>query len=204
MSDNRQSLKIIIIPTVVNTKVVYSQRFLKYLAMFKTIKTVAILFAFIFTITSCLDSGETPAERTPEMEASEINQVLLKLEQEGYNVDTTELGIYYIVQKEGEGLFPAEGDTCYMEYTGYFLDGSVFDTSHDHFPDGIWEFVFRDPENPLIPGFEDGIALLNKGAEIDMIIPSEFAYGQGTDGIPPYTTLFFATKMHDLKPVLIP
>ena len=169
--------------------------------MFKTIKTVAILFAFIFTITSCLN-GDDPVTRTPEMEQAEINEVLLKLEAEGYDVDTTDLGIYYIINKEGIGSFPVEGDTCYMEYTGYFLDGSVFDTSHDHTPDGIWEFNYL--EINLIPGFDDGIALLNKGAEIDMIIPSSLAYGAGTDRIPPYKTLLFATKMHDLKLVFTP
>ena len=171
--------------------------------MFKTIKTVAILFAFIFTITSCLTSGDEPEPRTPEMEAAEIDQVLKKLVEEGYDIDTTDLGIYYVVEEEGTGLFPAAGDTCFMEYTGYFIDGAVFDTSHDHFPNGIWEFNYL--ENSLIPGFEDGIALLNKGAEINMIIPSSLAYGPGgTSGIPPYTTLLFAAKMHDLKPVLVP
>jgi len=171
--------------------------------MFKTIKTVAILFAFIITITSCLTSGDEQEPRTPEMEAAEINAVLKKLEDDGYDIDTTDLGIYYIVQKEGTGPFPSEGDTCDMEYTGYFIDGSVFDTSHDHFPDGIWEFNFLEID--LISGFNDGIALLNKGAEIDMIVPSSLAYGPtGTSGIPPYTTLLFATKMHDLKPVPTP
>lgn len=171
--------------------------------MLKTIKTVAILFAFIFTISSCLTSGDEPEPRTPEMEAAEIDAAIKKLEADGHDVDTTDLGVYYIVQEEGTGPFTTEGDTCFMEYTGYFIDGSVFDTSHDHFPNGIWEFNFK--EISLIPGFEDGIALLNKGAEIDMIIPSSLAYGPGgTSGIPPYTTLLFATKMHDLKPVLVP
>ena len=170
--------------------------------MFKTIKTVAFLFAFIFTITSCLTSGDDPDPRTPEMEQAEIDQFLKSLEDQGFDVDTTDLGVYYVVQAEGEGLFPAVGDTCFMEYTGYFLDGSVFDTSHDHFPNGIWEFNYL--EVALIPGFDDGIALLNKGAEVDMIIPSSLAYDSGTSGIPPYTTLLFAAKMHDLKPVLVP
>ncbi len=170
--------------------------------MFKTIKTVAILFAFIFSITSCLTTGDDPDPRTPEMEQAEINQFLKNLEENGVDIDTTDLGVYYIINEAGTGPFPAEGDTCYMEYTGYFLDGSVFDTSHDHFPNGIWQFNYL--EVALIPGFDDGIALLNKGAEIDMIIPSNLAYGEGTSGIPPYTTLLFATKMHDLKPVLIP
>ncbi len=171
--------------------------------MFKTIKTVAILFAFTFTITSCLTTGDDPEPRTPEMEQAEINQFLKNLEENGVDIDTTDLGVYYIIiNEEGIGTFPAEGDTCFMEYTGFFLDGTVFDTSHDHFPNGIWEFNYL--EISLIPGFDDGIALLNKGAEIDMIIPSNLAYGAGNEGIPPYTTLLFATKMHDLKPVLIP
>ena len=170
--------------------------------MFKTIKTIAILFVFIFSISSCLNNGSDIEPRTPEMEQAELNEFLKKLEADGFDVDTTDLGIYYVVQEAGEGLFPVEGDTCFMEYAGFFLDGSVFDTSHDHFPNGIWQFNYK--ETSLIPGFEDGIALLNKGAEIDMIIPSNLAYGAGTSSIPPYTTLLFATKMHDLKPVIKP
>jgi len=42
---------------------------------------------------------------------------------------------------------------------------------------------------------------MNKGAALDLIIPSEFAYGETGSGlIEPYTTILFTLKMHDLKP----
>lgn len=175
---------------------------LKIKAMFKKI-SFFIVISFVFITISCIDSvEEQEQQRTPELEAAEIDAVINQIEEDGFNVDTTDLGVYYVVQEEGTGPFPTAGDTIFMEYTGYFLDGTVFDNSFNHFPEGIWEFNYM--ENSLIPGFEDGIALLNSGAEVDMIIPSHLAYGTGTESIPPYTPLIFATKMHDLKPVIQP
>jgi FKBP-type peptidyl-prolyl cis-trans isomerase FkpA len=43
---------------------------------------------------------------------------------------------------------------------------------------------------------------MNKGTNIDIIIPSSLAYGAaGTIDIPPYMPLLFSMKMKDLKPV---
>jgi FKBP-type peptidyl-prolyl cis-trans isomerase len=58
-------------------------------------------------------------------------------------------------------------------------------------------------EESLIPGFYEGISILKKGAEADIIIPSGLAYGSyGNSGIPPYTPLLFTLKMKDLRPKL--
>ncbi len=166
--------------------------------MLKSIKYTLILFALSTIMFSCLDSSE-PEIRTPETERLEIEIALANIESQGFDIDTTELGIYYIVHEEGEGPTTVPGDTCFMTYVGYFLDGSVFDASADHYEDGIWEFIFKDIA--LIPGLEDGLLLSRKGAEIDFIIPSEFAYGaQGSLAIPPYKPLLFTTRMDDLKP----
>jgi FKBP-type peptidyl-prolyl cis-trans isomerase len=170
--------------------------------MIKTIK----LFAFAITISlpfilgSCIEGNDLP-DRTSGIEQQELNQSLANLEKAGYDVDTTELGVFYVMNKTGEGAFPAAGDTCSLIYTGFFLDGSIFDTSGDYYQDSIWQFKFK--EVSLIVGFNDGIALLNKGAEADVIIPSSLAYGaNGYGAIPPYTPLVFSLKMRDLKPVL--
>jgi FKBP-type peptidyl-prolyl cis-trans isomerase len=177
--------------------------------MFKTMKIGAILFALaiILVTSSCLTNSGESDPRTPAMEAKEINEAIIKLEAGGYDVDTTALGIYYIMHEAGvDSLDLAQpGDTCYLEYTGYLIDGVVFDSSKEHFEDGIWKFVYKDAENPLIPGFEDGISLMKKGTIIDLIIPSEFAYGEyGQGPIPPYATLLFSAHMHDVKKVLQP
>ncbi len=168
--------------------------------MFKAIRITAVSVAVVslFILNACIKTDVEP-DRTPELEKSELDAALAKLEASGFNIDTTDLGVYYIVQTEGEGLFPQAGDTIQLEYTGYLLDGTIFDASAYHYSDGIWEFVFK--EEQLILGFDDGISVMNKGAEIDMIIPSEFAYGGGSYGnIKAYSTLLFSAKMHEIKP----
>lgn len=129
----------------------------------------------------------------------ELNAALESLIADGWDIDTTEMGIYYIVHEEGEGPLVQEGDTISLEYTGYLLGGLVFDASSYHYEDGIWEFVLKASD--LIPGFSDGLSVMSKGSAIDMIIPSQFAYGEKGQGlIEPFTSLLFTAKLHDLKP----
>jgi FKBP-type peptidyl-prolyl cis-trans isomerase len=103
------------------------------------------------------------------------------------------------MSKLGTGPFPQKSDTCFLIYTGFFLNGAIFDASIDHFKDSIWQFQYK--EINLIPGFSNVIAVLNKGAAADVIIPSDLAYGAtGTQGIRPYTSLVFSLEMRDLRP----
>ena len=54
---------------------------------------------------------------------------------------------------------------------------------------------------PVIPGWDEGIALLNKGAKATFIIPSDLAYGAAGAGgvIPPNATLKFVVELVDFK-----
>ncbi len=169
--------------------------------MIKTIKLIAfaITISLPFFLVSCVGADDLP-ERTAQTEIQEINQSLANLEKAGYDVDTTELGVYYVMNKAGQGSLPLAGDTCFLIYTGFFLNGTIFDSSGDYYQDSIWQFQYKQVN--VIPGFNDGIAILNKGAEADVIIPSNLAYGSaGYGAIPPYTPLVFSMKMSDLKPV---
>lgn len=162
-----------------------------------------VLFCLVLFFSSCL-TDEEKEERTYEMEMAELDEMLEKIVNEGYDIDTTELGVYYVVMEEGdaEGISPAEGDTITIEYIGYYTDGSIFDASKDHFPDGKWTFKYMDEEIGLIPGMTDGLSVMTVGAEHDMIITSNLAYGATGQGlVPPYTTLIFSVTMHDIKPV---
>lgn len=176
--------------------------FFIFVAMKKTVNSIWV-FVLIITVTitsSCLNGDDDDMEsRNLDMEMEELDSYLSGLVAEGQDIDTSDLGIYYILKTEGEGPLAQIGDTLSLEYTGYLLDGQIFDASAYHHTDSTWEFVFK--ENQLIQGFSDGISLMNKGAEIDMIIPSAFAYGPfGYGPIEPYTTLVFETKMHDITP----
>ena len=165
-------------------------------------KTVAISLTILFALitSSCLDKvDDNPTGRNPEKEQRELNEALAKLISEGWDIDTTAMGIYYIVHEEGEGPLAQEGDSLSLEYIGYLLDGLIFDATSYHYEDDSWEFVFNSDE--LIPGFADGVSVMNKGAAIDMIIPSQFAYGEKGQGlIEPFTTLLFTAKLHELTP----
>ncbi|MGM0619947.1 MAG: FKBP-type peptidyl-prolyl cis-trans isomerase [Bacteroidota bacterium] len=166
-------------------------------------KTIKLLLSFllinglIFNY-SCIKNNEQE-QRTFDDEMAELDAMLVKLNDSGYNIDTTEMGVYYVVKEPGEGPFPKTGDTCFIDFTGYLSNGVMFESSEEFYDNGIWKFVFGNPE--IIPGLEDGIAHMNKGAKIEMIIPSNLAYGaNGTANIPPYTTLLYTSKMHDLRP----
>lgn len=133
--------------------------------------------------------------RTESKELAELNELITTLIAEGYDVDTTAMGIYYIIHYEGEGPLVQPGDTIDIAYEGYLSEGSMFDNTDS------WEFIFK--EQSIIPGFDDGLALMNKDCEIELIIPSSLAYGAygSPPGIPSFSTLIFGVKMNDIKPV---
>lgn len=172
--------------------------------MLKTVKSISfiIVISFAFSTSSCLTpEEEAQTQRTPEIEAAELAEALNNIVTKGYDIDTTDLGVYYVMYTVGADSLPLAqpGDTCYLEYAGYLLDGTLFDSSQDHYIAGIWELIYKDID--LIPGFDDGIALMNKGTEMDILIPSTLAYGAfGSGIIPPYSTILFSLKMHDLIP----
>jgi len=169
--------------------------------MIKSLKIIVFLaiIALIIVTQSCLPDNETEV-RTEDTELQEISQTIEKLETAGYDVDTTATGLYYIIHTQGTGPFPQEGDTCYVEYAAYFINGVLLDASQERFTDGIWEMEYL--QQPLIEGFNEGLGMMNKGTEADFIIPSKLAYGPyGATGVPEYTPLIFSLKLHDLKTI---
>ena len=162
--------------------------------------TFFILIASLFTTTSCLKSEQD--DRTEETESTEISNYLLQLTNAGYDVDTTASGMYYVISTEGSGPFPQAGDTCFIEYSGYFINGNLFDASLYHYENGISQIIYQN--NDAIEGFGEALGLMQKGTEANFIIPSKLAYGPNwADIIPPYTPLIFAMKMDDIKPLAV-
>lgn len=164
----------------------------------KTISLILIIAGLLFAF-SCDDKDETET-RTFQDELSELDSMLKRKIDAGYDIDTTDLGVYYIVREEGEGPLPVRGDTCFIDYLAYFPNGTLFDASNDHHPQGIWKFLYGEPD--MIPGLKNGIGRMNEGAIHEMMILSNLAYGEkGTGTIPPYTTLIYIVEMHELNPV---
>lgn len=156
-----------------------------------------VFFAFF---SSCLDINDETKVPTLAEEQMSLNTYIETLISNGDDVDTTEMGIYYVMMEEGEGEFAQTNDTLTVGYAGYFIDGYQFDASAWHNQvDSTYTFILGNP--PKIEGWDEGMKILNKNAIAQLIVPSEFAYGsEGSGIIPPYTTLVFVVKMIDIKP----
>ena len=105
----------------------------------------------------------------------------------------TASGLYYILTKEGEGEHPPKGANVSVHYRGTLVDGTVFDSSYQR--DQPLEFSVGVGQ--VIPGWDEGILLLNKGAAARFVIPSHLGYGaQGAGGvIPADATLIFEVEL---------
>ena len=55
---------------------------------------------------------------------------------------------------------------------------------------------FQLGQGQVIPGWDEGLALLNKGSKAKFIIPSKIGYGENAAGpIPPFSTLIFEVEL---------
>ena len=168
----------------------------------KFLMNLALAAFLALMISSCLKTEDekvyTAAEEIALREA-----YLDSLTAKGHDIDTTETGVYYVIREEGEGDFAMEGDTLTVGYAGYFIDGVLFDSSEISSTDGKMTFILKHEEYRMIPGFEEAMTVLNKNARAEFIVRSELAYGStGYGRIPPYQTLVFVIKMHEIKPTL--
>ncbi len=132
-----------------------------------------------------------PAET--EKAASELNAYL---EKNGVVAQPTSTGLYYVKTQDGTGEKPSKGSTVKAHYTGYLLDGTVFDTSIER-GEPI-EFVLGVGQ--VIPGWDEGIAMMSKGEKAVLYIPYYLAYGDRDLGvIPPFSNLVFEVELIDFK-----
>lgn len=110
-------------------------------------------------------------------------------------VKTTASGLQYEVLSEGQGPKPSPTDTVRAHYKGMLLDGTEFDSSYGRGEPA----TFMLPQ--MVPGWQEGIPLMNTGAKYRFWIPAKLGYGeQGTPGgpIPPNATLVFEVELLDI------
>lgn len=108
----------------------------------------------------------------------------------------TDSGLEVIMLEEGSGAKPNSGDIVQVHYVGTLKDGTKFDSSRDRGE----PFQFPLGQGRVIKGWDEGIALLNKGGKARLTIPPELGYGaQGAGNvIPPNATLIFEVELLDI------
>ncbi len=110
-------------------------------------------------------------------------------------VQTTASGLQYQVLTQGKGAKPQPTDTVRVHYKGTLLDGKTFDSSYDRNEPATF------PLNQVVPGWQEGIAMMPVGSKYKFWIPSKLGYGdKGTPGgpIPPNATLVFEVQLLDI------
>jgi FKBP-type peptidyl-prolyl cis-trans isomerase FkpA len=86
----------------------------------------------------------------------------------------------------GTGTAAKAGDSITVTYTGWFADGTTFDSSSFHGNPASF------PLGRFIPGWQEGVPGMKVGGKRRLIIPPALAYGaSGRGSIPPNATLTF-------------
>jgi peptidylprolyl isomerase len=110
---------------------------------------------------------------------------------------TTASGLQIETLVVGTGDHAEPGDTAVVHYTGWLLDGTKFDSTVDR---GT-AFEFQLGAGQVIKGWDEGVATMNIGSKVELIIPPDLAYGASGAGgvIPPNATLIFEIELLVLK-----
>ena len=124
-------------------------------------------------------------------------------------------GLSIFWDKKGKGLKPNIGDTFQANYSGYYENGEMFDTSIADVAESQGKLDARrkaaggyapmerkySMDEQLITGFKEALLQMSVGDETTVFIPSHLGYGaQGHPaGIPPNTNLVFELELVGTK-----
>jgi FKBP-type peptidyl-prolyl cis-trans isomerase FklB len=117
-------------------------------------------------------------------------QKFLEENKKKQGVVTTASGLQYKIVKQGSGKKPTAADVVTVHYEGKLLDGTVFDSSYERKEPAQFQI------QGVIPGWQEGLQLMNEGSTFELYIPSDLAYGDmGNNGIPGGATLIFKVEL---------
>lgn len=107
----------------------------------------------------------------------------------------TESGLKYRVLRKGNGSKPKLADSVQVHYVGTLDDGTEFDSSYRTGKPASFGLT------QVIPGWTEGLQLVDVGGMIELQIPSKLGYGdQGMPGsIPPGATLHFTVELFEIR-----
>lgn len=143
--------------------------------------------------------AQQKAQEEQKKEAAENQQKGEEFLAENRNnegVQVTDSGLQYKVLEEGSGESPSASDEVKVHYQGTLLDGTEFDSSYDSDP-------VQFPLNQVIPGWTEGVQLMQEGAKYKFWIPGELGYGSNPrpgGPIGPNETLIFEVELLEVNP----
>lgn len=155
-------------------------------------------------------NGDTPTEEgtddvtTTEPAAGEINW---KLEgaawtpEEEAKATKDPSGLKMIVVREGAGEGITHAQTGVMNYSGWLVDGTAFDSNVDPQFGHVTPFTLRAGNWGVIQGWMEGVKGMKKGEVRKLHIPAAMAYGERSPSpkIPANSDLVFLIELVDIQ-----
>lgn len=163
--------------------------------------TIAALAAFAVTSAAAAPAARKPASRSAPRSAAaaaprQILPMPLRLVVEPALRGCKQLapsGLGYSVLRAATGAQPAADGSAVVRYIGYLrTTGEVFDQSEEPVTMSLGR---------VIPGFSQGLGMMQKGSIYRFCLPAKIAYGAKAIGpIPANSDLVFQVELIDIKP----
>jgi len=150
-----------------------------------------LFIAPAFLLFACGGTAETEVEKDYEETEYDI-QISDYLKDKKWDAKRQESGLYVYIEKAGSNEKPVLTDYVTINYTGYLLNGTVFD--------GSTEGAVTFPLANLIKGWQEGIPFFGRGGKGKLIIPPNLGYGDQDSGpIPAKSVLVFDIELFDFS-----
>lgn len=134
-------------------------------------------------------------QRAGVQENIEAGAKYLEMVSNNKSVYTTKSGLKYRCLREGNGKKPKATDRVKVHYTGTLIDGTKFDSSVDRGEPITFAL------NQVIPGWTEGLQLMDEGSKYILYIPYNLGYGEQPAGaIPPGSALTFEVELLEINP----
>ena len=145
-----------------------------------------------------------------QRQSDEPAEIAAYVKEHGITAKPTADGLYVIGVKKGKGAKVATGKEVSVNYTGHLLDGTIFDSSVEsdarrgeiYNAERKYEpMTYVVGRDKLIDGWEQGVMGQPAGTVLQLVIPSQLAYGPRGAGnlIPPYSPLVFDIEILSVK-----
>lgn len=110
-------------------------------------------------------------------------------------VITRPSGLQYKIIKEGTGKTPTENGSVTVNYRGTLISGKEFDSSYTKKKPATFSL------KKVIKGWQEALLLMKEGAQWQLYVPSDLAYGQrGAGGVVgPNEMLIFDIELISVK-----
>jgi FKBP-type peptidyl-prolyl cis-trans isomerase FkpA len=158
-----------------------------------------VITLLLCTLLSCKNNAEKKSYLSPPggNEMADLNRYLIKkdreriqnyIERKNLRMTETQTGLWYQIIKEGEGASFRDNDKIILDYDCSLLDGTKCYSSKE-----LGSKVIVLGKSEVEAGLNEGLRLLNPGAEAIFIIPPFLAYGLVGDRklIPPRTVIVY-------------